>query len=342
VPAVQVTGLTVRYGPIGTRAAVDDLHLVSDRGQVVVVLGPNGAGKTSTVESLEGYRRPVNGQVRVLGLDPVADHDALTRHIGVMLQRGGVYPMLGPRRALDLFAGYYPDPVAPDELLDLVGLRSVATTPWRHLSGGEQQRLSLALALIGRPEVAFLDEPTAGVDPEGRVAIRAVVAGLKERGVCTVLTTHELGEAEKVADRIAIMSGGRIVREGSPHDLLAGPGPRPVTITFGAPPGLDVVALGTAVGAGTTVTETTPGRYRLEAGAATSAGVDTPSATAALATFLATRGAALTDLIAGRTLEEVYFEAVGAAAAAAPGEEAEEPLQRRRRRRTRPAKRGGP
>ncbi len=251
-----------------------------------------------------------------------------------MLQRGGVYPMLGPRRALDLFGGYYPDPVPTEELLDLVGLRAVATTPWRHLSGGEQQRLSLALALIGRPDVAFLDEPTAGVDPEGRVAIRAVVAGLKEKKVCTLLTTHELGEAERVADRIAIMSGGHIVREGTPHELLtpgpgsagsAGTGQAAVTLTFGAPSGLDVSALAAAVGTGTTVVETAPGRYRLEAsgsgggrgtGSGAVADVDTPAATAAVATFLAERGAILTDLVAGRTLEEVYFEAVGAAATA--------------------------
>ena len=145
-----------------------------------------------------------------------------------------------------------------DELLDLVGLRAVAATPWRHLSGGEQQRLSLALALVGRPEVAFLDEPTAGVDPEGRIAVRAVVAGLKERGVCVVLTTHELGEAEKMADRIVILSAGRVVLEGTPHGLTAGAGPAaggaaaPV-VTFGAPPALDVAALADAIGPGTTV-----------------------------------------------------------------------------------------
>jgi ABC-2 type transport system ATP-binding protein len=327
VPAIQVTGLTVRYGPVGTPAAVDDLHLAAERGEVLVILGPNGAGKTSTMESLEGYRRPVAGQVRVLGLDPIADHAALTAHIGVMLQRGGVYPMLGPRRALDLFGGYYPDPVPTEELLDLVALRAVATTPWRHLSGGEQQRLSLALALIGRPEVAFLDEPTAGVDPEGRVAIRTVVAGLREKKVCTLLTTHELGEAERVADRIAIMAGGRIVREGTPHELLtrdrgagvtATTGPAAVTLTFGAPPELDVSALAAAVGAGVTVVETAPGRYRLESSGGgrdrAVANVETPAATAAVATFLAERGAILTDLVVGRTLEEVYFEAVGAAA----------------------------
>ena len=155
MPAVEVSGLTVRYG--GTSApAVDGLDLHADAGEVLVVLGPNGAGKTSTVESLEGYRRPVAGRVRVLGLDPFADHAALTARIGVMLQRGGVYPMLGPRRVLDLFGRYYDDPVPTDELLGLVGLRSVASTPWRHLSGGEQQRLSLALALVGRPQVAFL------------------------------------------------------------------------------------------------------------------------------------------------------------------------------------------
>ncbi len=343
MPAVQVTGLTVRYGPVGTPAAVDDLHLAAERSEVLVVLGPNGAGKTSTVESLEGYRRPVGGQVRVLGLDPIADHAALTRHVGVMLQRGGVYPMLGPRRALDLFAGYYPDPLPTEELLDLVGLRAVAGTPWRHLSGGEQQRLSLALALIGRPEVAFLDEPTAGVDPEGRVAIRGVVAALKARGVCTVLTTHELGEAERMADRIAIMSAGRVVLEGTPHQLLAGagapaePGRRAVVLTFGAPPGLDVGALATEVGTGTSVTETAPGRYRLEAGA----GVEVPAATAVVATFLAERGAALTDLVTGRSLEEVYFEAVGVAAAAASEAAGTDEAATGRRRGARRARRGG-
>ena len=117
-------------------------------------------------------------------------------------------------------------PLPTDELLDLVGLRAVAATPWRHLSGGEQQRLSLALALIGRPEVAFLDEPTAGVDPEGRIAVRAVVAGLKEKGVCVLLTTHELGEAEKMADRIVILSSGRIVLEGTPRELADARGGR--------------------------------------------------------------------------------------------------------------------
>ncbi len=221
--AVRVTGLTVRYGPVGSAPAVDDVDLSAEAGEVLVLLGPNGAGKTSTVETLEGYRRPSAGEVRVLGLDPMADHAALTGRMGVMLQSGGVYPMLGPKRVLDLFADYYPDPVATAELLDLVGLRDVAATPWRHLSGGEQQRLSLALALIGRPEVAFLDEPTSGVDPVGRVAIRDVVAGLKEKGVSVVLTTHELAEAERLADRIVILARGRIVMEGTPHELTTSP-----------------------------------------------------------------------------------------------------------------------
>jgi ABC-2 type transport system ATP-binding protein len=335
MPAVEVSGLTVRYGPAGTPPAVDDVHLRADAGEVLVVLGPNGAGKTSTVETLEGYRRPVAGDVRVLGLDPVADHGALTARMGVMLQRGGVYPMLGPRRALDLFAGYYRDPVPTDELLDLVALRAVAGTPWRHLSGGEQQRLSLALALVGRPDVAFLDEPTSGVDPEGRIAIRAVVAGLRERRVCVVLTTHELGEAERTADRIVILSAGRVVREGTPHDLIAGAADEgsaaaaDTVITFGAPPDLDTDALAAAVGRGTAVTETMPGRYRVEKAPAA-----VPAVTATVATFLAERGIALTDLVAGRTLEDVYFDAVGSEATtgSTAGEQPAEPLDRRSRR----------
>jgi ABC-2 type transport system ATP-binding protein len=271
--------------------------------------------------------------VRVLGLDPLADHAALSGRVGVMLQRGGVYPMLGPRRVLDLFAGYYPDPVPAGELLELVGLRAVAATPWRHLSGGEQQRLSLALALVGRPDVAFLDEPTAGVDPEGRIAVRAVVAGLREKGVCVLLTTHELGEAERMADRIAILSSGRVVLEGTPHGLTAGArGAAQPVVTFGAPPALDTAALAGAVGPGTVVTETAPGRYRVEAPAVT-----TPAVTAAVATFLAGAGATLTDLVAGKTLEDVYFEAVGAAAAADTPERSgsDEPVSSRRRGRRR-------
>jgi ABC-2 type transport system ATP-binding protein len=320
VPAVEVTGLTVRYGPPGTAAAVDGLDLTAAAGEVLVVLGPNGAGKTSTVETLEGYRRPAAGEVRVLGLHPIADHAALSGRIGVMLQRGGVYPVLGPRRVLDLFAGYYAEPVPADELLELVGLRAVAGTPWRHLSGGEQQRLSLALALVGRPDVAFLDEPTAGVDPEGRLAVRAVVAKLRERGVCVVLTTHELGEAEKMADRIVILAAGRVLLEGTPQGLTAaaGPGPGgPRVVTFGAPPALDVVALAAAVGPGTTATETAAGRYRVEASA-----VETPALTAAVANFLAARGATLTDLATGKTLEDVYFETVGVSGEALPDEAA--------------------
>jgi len=302
VAAVIVDDLTIRYGSPAGPAAVDSLRLAAQSGEVLVVLGPNGAGKTSTIEALEGYRRPSGGRISVLGLDPVADHHALTGRMGIMLQRGGVYPMLGPRRALELFAGYYPAPRPPDELLDLVGLRAVASTPWRHLSGGEQQRLSLALALIGRPQVAFLDEPTAGVDPEGRLTIRAVVDDLRRQGVCVVLTTHELDEAEKMADRIVILSAGRIVLEGTPQDLTAATST--TRLTFGAPAGLDTASLAAALGGGARVEERAPGRYDVE-------GASGPEATAALATWLAARQATLTDLVTGRTLEDVYFEAVG-------------------------------
>ena len=313
MPAVEVTGLTVRYGGSDVQPAVDGIDLTADAGEVVVILGPNGAGKTSTVETLEGYRRATAGNVRVLGLHPIADHTALTGRIGVMLQRGGLYPMLGPRRVLSLFGSFYPDPVPTDHLLDLVGLRAVAGTPWRQLSGGEQQRLSLALALVGRPEVAFLDEPTAGVDPEGRLAVRAVVSGLKEKGVCVLLTTHELTEAEKLADRIVILSSGRIVREGTAHELTtAGTASTTAVTTFGAPPALDTASLAAAVGLGATATETTPGRYRVEVPSGVDAAAG-PVVTAAIATWLAERGATLTDLTTGRSLEDVYFDAVSEA-----------------------------
>src|SRR5947199_257283 len=214
--AIEVHELVVRYSSL---VAVDRLSFTAEAGELVALLGPNGAGKTSTVETLEGYRRPSDGSVRVLGLDPVAQHAAVTPRIGVMLQSGGVYPGMRVIEALRLFAAFYDNPLDPEELLAKVGLTSVARTVWRRLSGGEQQRLSLALALIGRPAVAFLDEPTAGVDPAGRLAIREVIAGLRDAGVCVILTTHELEEAERLADRIVIIDHGRIVADGSPAGL---------------------------------------------------------------------------------------------------------------------------
>jgi ABC-2 type transport system ATP-binding protein len=298
VHAVAVTDLVVRYGPV---TAVDHISFTADAGEVVALLGPNGAGKTSTVETLEGYKRPAAGQVRVLDLDPVADRGALLPAIGVMLQTGGVYPTMGAAAALRLFASYYDEPADPAELLARMGLAEVASTPWRRLSGGEQRRLALGLALVGRPKVAFLDEPTAGVDPQGRMAIRAEVRRLRDEGVCVLLTTHELDEAEKVADRVVIIDRGRLVAEGTPADLMrAGDGG---DIRFGAPPGLDVVALGAAVSAA--VVEEQPGEYRVDGDAS-------PARVAALTAWLAEQGLPLADLRAGRqTLEDVFLRLTG-------------------------------
>jgi ABC-2 type transport system ATP-binding protein len=294
MPAVEVTELVVRYGD---KVAVDHLSLQAEAGQVLALLGPNGAGKTSTVETLEGYRQPAEGTVRVLGLDPRRDHKALTRRMGAMLQRGGVYPGMSPREAVRLFSNYYDDCEEPDGLLYRVGLTEVASTPWRRLSGGEQQRLSLALALVGRPWVAFLDEPTAGVDPHGRLAIRDIIHDLRESGVCVVLTTHELEEAERLADRIVIIDHGKLVAEGTPAELMkAGAGKE---IRFGAPPGIDTAALAEVVGA--PVSEERPGEYLVAAEAK-------PATVAAITVWLAEQDLPLADLRAGReSLEDVFL-----------------------------------
>jgi ABC-2 type transport system ATP-binding protein len=321
MPAVQVNDLRVHYGRTGETVAVDGISFEAAPGEVLVVLGPNGAGKTSTLESLEGYRRPTSGSMRVLGLDPTSDHKALSGRIGVMLQRGGVYPMLGPRQVLELFATYYPEPLDVDALLDLVALRPVAATPWRHLSGGEQQRLSLAMALIGQPEVAFLDEPTAGVDPEGRLAIREVIANLRAQNVCVLITTHELAEAERVADRLLILAKGRIAAEGTVAALTSS---MARGLRFGAAAGLDATALASHLGDGATVEETAPGRYRIT-------GASGPTVTATLANWLAERDAPLTDLVSGASLEDVYLDAVGEAAVLTE-ESTPEPTRRRGRR----------
>lgn len=298
--AVDVSGLVVRYGP---KLAVDGLDLRGAPGEVIGLLGRNGAGKTSTVEAVEGYRRPAAGTVRVLGLDPQSrrDQPELHRRIGVMLQRGGVYPSMGPREALRLFASYYDSPRPVDELLDAMDLARVAATPWRRLSGGEQQRLSMALALVGRPEVVFLDEPTAGVDPAGRIAIREQVAGLRASGACVVLTTHELDEAERLADRIVIVHRGRVVGEGSLAELT-GSGAAGPQLRFRAPPGIDCAGLATAVGA--PVVHDGAGEYRAALHA-------DPATVAQLTAWLAERHLALTDLRTTSRLEDVFLALTG-------------------------------
>ena len=302
-PAVECDAVVIRYG---TTTAVDRLSFHAHRGEVLALLGPNGAGKTSTVEALEGYRPVTAGSVRVLGLDPGRDHAALVPRIGVMLQKGGVYPMLGPAQLLHLFAAYYDDPEDPDALLDQVGLAAVRRTPWRRLSGGEQQRLSLALALVGRPEVLFLDEPTAGVDPEGRIVVRDLIAAQRDNGLCVLLTTHELGEAERLADRVVIVDKGRLLAEGSPAELASGTSDG--SVRFSTDPGIDTNALAEAVGPGATVTEERPGAYRLRL----PAGTNTPPVVAALAGWLAGQGLSLGDLRTGQSLEEAYLAITGA------------------------------
>jgi ABC-2 type transport system ATP-binding protein len=311
MPAIEVDQLVVRYGDV---VGVNGISLTAQAGEVLALLGPNGAGKTTTVETLEGYRKPASGTVRVLDLDPQRDHRQLRQRIGVMLQRGGVYPGMTPREAVNLFARYYDAPEEPEGLLYRVGLTSVATTPWKRLSGGEQQRLSLALALVGRPWVAFLDEPTAGVDPQGRLAIRAVVRDLRSSGVCVLLTTHEMEEAERLADRIVIIDHGTVVAAGTPAELMTEGASQ--EIRFGAPPGLDTASLAERVGGA--VTEEDPGEYLVAAEAK-------PATVAALTAWLAERELPLADLRAGRhRLEDVFLRLTstangdGAPAEAAP------------------------
>ncbi|MEJ6511797.1 MAG: ABC transporter ATP-binding protein [Acidimicrobiales bacterium] len=313
-PAIEVNNLTIRYGD---RIAVNGLSFTATPGQITALLGPNGAGKTSTVETLEGYRRPTAGSVRVLGLDPVADHRQLVARIGVMLQSGGVATGMRPGEALRLFASYYDDPIDPDELLELVGLADHRSSTWRSMSGGEQQRLSLALALVGRPDVAFLDEPTAGIDPAGRQLIRRVIAGLRDRGVAVLLTTHDLEEAEKLADHVVIIDHGVVLADGTPTELMrASQGD---DVRFGAPSGLEVSSLGQHIGA--VVTETSPGEYVVASAA-------TPSMVAAITAWLAEMDLPLADLRAGRQrLEDVFLRLTADADAKAP-----EPTPSRRRR----------
>jgi ABC-2 type transport system ATP-binding protein len=219
VTAVAVTGLRKSYGEHEALRGVD---FAIAAGEVFGLLGPNGAGKTTTVEILEGYRRRDAGAVEVLGVDPQRSGTAWRERIGVMLQSSSLYPNLTVRESLRAFAGYYAAPRDPDEVIEIVELAEKADDRVRTLSGGQQRRLDLGLALVGNPELIFLDEPTTGFDPGARRTAWQTIRNLRALGKTILLTTHYLDEAEQLADRVAVLRDGLIVREGTPAELTGG------------------------------------------------------------------------------------------------------------------------
>ena len=215
-PAIEARGLVMRYGD---REVLHGIDLTVPHGTVVGFLGPNGAGKTTTVEILEGYRRRTAGQASVLGMDPARGGRELRERIGIVLQETGHNPDLTARETVRQFAGYYRQPRPVDEVIELVGLQEAADRRVRALSGGQRRRLDVGLALVGDPELVFLDEPTTGFDPAARRQAWQVITGLRELGKTILLTTHYMDEAQALADRVAIIAAGRIVAEGTPADL---------------------------------------------------------------------------------------------------------------------------
>ena len=216
--AIAVSGLRKSYGQ---REVLHGLSFTVETGEVFALLGPNGAGKTTTVEILEGYRRRDDGEVRVLGEDPERGGRSFKSRIGIVLQSSAVYHLLSVHEIVELFAGYYPRPRTADEVIELVGLAEKRDARVRTLSGGQLRRLDLALALVGDPELVFLDEPTTGFDPAARRQAWETIRDLRSLGKSILLTTHYMEEAQRLADRVAILRGGEIVGTGSPRELLS-------------------------------------------------------------------------------------------------------------------------
>ena len=216
-PAIEVRGLRKTYGPV---VAVDHVDLTVSEGEIFGVLGPNGSGKSTTVECIAGLRSPDAGTVRILGLDPSTEHDAVKRSVGVQLQSAGLQPKLRVREALDLFASFYDDPRDPVALATRLGLAERMDHPWRKLSGGQQQRLAIALALVGRPKVALLDELSTGLDPRSRREVWELVEEIRAEGTTILLVTHLMEEAQHLCDRIALVQRGQILVVDTPDGLI--------------------------------------------------------------------------------------------------------------------------
>jgi ABC-2 type transport system ATP-binding protein len=300
-PAVEISGLVKRYGPA---TAVDGLSLTARRGEVTAILGPNGAGKTTTIEVCEGYRAADGGTVRVLGLDPARDAARLKPQVGIMLQAGGIPPAVPAGEYLGTLSRFHVRPHDTAWLLDIVGLSSHAKTPYKRLSGGQQQRLSLAAAVLGRPHLVFLDEPTAGMDPQARHATWDLVAALRRDGVSVILTTHFMEEAERLADHVVIIDHGRAVADGTAAELTGSAG----QLRFRAEPGLDVDSLLAALPSDSAAKESPAGHYLIEV----PGGTVQPALLAAVTAWCAERGVLPSSLqIESRTLEDVFLELTG-------------------------------
>jgi ABC-2 type transport system ATP-binding protein len=293
-PAVSVRGLRMRYGHY---EAVRGIDLEVAHGEIVAFLGPNGAGKTTTVEILEGFRTRAGGEVQVLGTDPARGGPDWRARVGVVLQESAPEAWLTVSECLAMYAGYYPRPLQVSRALELVGLTGKAGDRCDRLSGGQLRRLDMALALIGDPEMIFLDEPTTGFDPSARRAAWEVISGLRELGKTIFLTTHYMDEAEALADRIMIIAAGRIVASGTPA-TIGGRSTEASTITFRLPDGLaaaDLPDLPAPV---------TSGR----GGAVEIVHEDPVRVLQPLTTWALQRGYALGDLSVHRpTLEEIYL-----------------------------------
>jgi ABC-2 type transport system ATP-binding protein len=297
---VTVRGLVKRFG---ATAAVDGLDLELPTASVLALLGPNGAGKTTTVEVCEGFLRADAGEVRVLGVDPAGAPDALRARIGVMPQGGGAYPGVRAAEMLRLVAACSAHPLDVAWLLEVLGLDGCARTPYKRLSGGQQQRLALACAVVGRPELVFLDEPTAGLDPQARRLVWELVDALRRDGVAVLLTTHLMEEAEALADDVVIIDHGRVVAHGSPAALTSKGAVQ--ELRFRAKPGMDLSGLSSALPPDYHAAEPIAGRYLVQ-------GRIDPAVLSTITAWCAEQGALADDVqVARRSLEDVFLELTG-------------------------------
>jgi len=292
----------MRYGDV---TAVDELSLTVQPGTVTSVLGPNGAGKTTTIETCEGFRRPQRGTVRVLGLDPIADARRLRPRVGVMLQSGGAWLGVRAEEMLRHIAALHADPMDVPALIERLGMGKFARTSYRRLSGGQKQRLSLAMSIVGRPELVFLDEPSAGLDPQSRRGMWDLIMELRDHGVTIVLSTHFMDEAETLSDEVYIVDSGRVIASGTVSELSSD-APRD-TLRVTARPGVDMTALSARLEPAARAEETAAGQY-------TVTGEISADLVAAVAAWFAERDVLVESiLIRHQSLEDRFLDLTGKA-----------------------------